>query len=74
MFLAALLFIPSAFVLTLSLQVLWDSAGDDPLDDPFDAPFYDEYEAHWNELFRLYAYIFVGIGAAGVALAVAMVW
>ncbi len=70
MFLAALLFILFGFVLLSSLQVLWDSADDDPLDDPFD----DGYEAHWNELFRLYAYVFAGIGAAGVALAVAMVW
>ena len=70
MFLATLVFIPSAFVLISSLQVLWDSADDDP----FDETFYDEYEAHWDELLRFYAYIFAGIGAAGVALAVAMVW
>ena len=33
MFLATLVFIPSAFVLISSLQVLWDSADDDPFDE-----------------------------------------
>lgn len=70
MLLAALLFVLFGFVLVSSLQVLWSERDNEPSDNLSD----DGYEAYWNELFRLYAYIFVGIGAAGVVLAFAMMW
>ena len=39
-----------------------------------DDPLGDEYEAHWAEVFRVYAYVCIGLGGAGVVLAILMLW